>query len=327
MHDRDFLGKAAEWPQGGGIDYIYAGTKTNFDDPDMTGVALFLALYLENDPAVTKVLRRFLEIGWWNRAGENHTARKCKQPLWHALYLASTDKGTDPDLVQELADLLAAFPLGPYWNDAVINCDAQELSAGSCLAVDGETTLTLSTPPAGLNAMATEALDPSIRPPSDFNARSNPFEVNGGGGLRLNPGGDLQAAYWITRYMDATDEGAAHLSPFARDHMPVGGEPVVNPEASEVEGESDVGSSDVASEPDVPAPGTQDAGSDDTLDAASDGLAQDGGDPGSGSGATGSGSGCSASASPRRAPGQPAALGLLLCIAAVVLARARPVRP
>ena len=71
--------------------------------------------------------------------------------------------------------------------------------------------------------MATEALHPSIRPPSNFDARSNPFDVNGGGGLRINPGGDLQASYWIGRFMQASPAGQANLSPNARDHMPVGG--------------------------------------------------------------------------------------------------------
>ncbi len=224
LGERGYLDKAADWPDDPkAIDYIYAGTMTNFDNPDMTGVALFLALYLEKDPKVTKVLRRFLEIGWWQREKENHTARNCKQPLWYALYLAATDQGTDPLLVEELANLLAAFPLGPYWNDAVVNCDSQELAAGKCLAVDGKTVLVLSTKPKDGDAMAAEALDPSIRPPSDFNARSNPFEVNGGGGLRLNPGGDLQAAYWMVRYFDALESGETHVSPFTRDHMPVGG--------------------------------------------------------------------------------------------------------
>jgi hypothetical protein len=227
LHERGYLEKAAQWPDDPkAIDYIYAGTMTNFDNPDMTGVALFLALYLENDPEVTQVLRRFLEIGWWQRDKENHTARNCKQPLWHALYLATTDQGADPKLAEELAALLEAFPLGPYWNDAVVNCDAQEMAAGECLAVDGKTVLKLSTKPKDGNAMAAEALDPSIRPPSDFNARSNPFEVNGGGGLRLNPGGDLQAAYWIARYFEALGPDEVHLSPFARVHMPVGGWPV-----------------------------------------------------------------------------------------------------
>jgi len=229
LHERDFLGMVERWRDPMVLDYIYAGAMTNFDNPDMTSVALWLALYHETDPEVTGVLREFLEDGWWVREGESHTARLCKQPLWHAIYLTLTDRGTDAGLVEEVRDLLLAFPLGPYWNDQRINCDADEIAAGECLAVDGETTLTLEGADDDGDAMATESLDPSIRPPSNFDARSNPFQVNGGGGNRLNPGGDLLASYWILRAMDSLEPGETHLSPFARDHMPVGGWPE-NPE-------------------------------------------------------------------------------------------------
>ncbi len=217
-------------PKKGALDYIYAGTMTNFDNPDMTGVALWLATYTETDPEVLDVLHAFLEHGWWQRAGESHTAALCKQPFWHAIYLGLTRGGAQPALVSELENLLLAFSLGPYWNTARINCDGDEIAAGECLAVDGKTVITLDAQEDGGNWMATEALDPSIRPPSNFDARSNPFSVNGGGGLRLNPGGDLLAAYWMARALTANDPGSANRSPFARPHMPVGGWPPPGPE-------------------------------------------------------------------------------------------------
>jgi len=230
LSDRNYLGLAATALTNTekALDYIYTGIMTNFDNPDMTAVALWLALYLENDPEIADVLRGFLEDGWWNREGESHTASKCKQPFWSTIYMTLTDKGVTDELIEETVDLLLGFDLGPYWNDQRINCDAQELEAGECLAVDGKTVLTIAGT-ADNDIMATQALHPSIRPPSNFDSRSNPFEVNGGGGPRLNPGGDLLAAYWIGRYMQARGEGEFNLSPFARDHMPLGGWPD-NPE-------------------------------------------------------------------------------------------------
>ena len=220
---RQYLEKVNQ--EEGSVDYIYMGSKTNFDNPDMTALALWLGLYLEGDPAVAFELRRYLEDGWWNRAGEPHTARLSKQPLWHAIYLSLTDRGVDPALVDELVDLLLGFDLGPYWNDQRINCDADEIAAKQCVAVDGTTILTLDRELDDGNWMATESLHPRIRPPSDFDARSNPFTVNGGGGLRLNPGGDLYAAYWIARATQSRASGEVSVSPFARSHMPVGGLP------------------------------------------------------------------------------------------------------
>jgi hypothetical protein len=231
LHDRDFLGmaKRALDPTQGALDYIYAGTMTNFDNPDMTAIALWLNIYLETDAEVLAVLRNFLEVGWWQREGEAHTAANCKQPLWHALYMGLTDEGIPPALIAEAEDLLLGFNLGPYWNDVRINCDEDEIAAKECLAVDGQTVLQLSKTD-GDDIMATEALHPSIRPPSNFDARSNPFEVNGGGGMRLNPGGDLLCAYWLGRYFSANAPGETNVSPFAQQHMPVGGWPEVVPE-------------------------------------------------------------------------------------------------
>jgi len=208
----------------GAIEYMYKGPNTNFDVPDMTAVALWIALYTEKDPQVGDVLRDYMENKWWRVPDEPYTAALCKQPLWHAMYLTITDKGSDAAVVKELKDLLLAFDLAPYWNPERINCDEDEIAAGECIAIDGVTVLTLKGDDDKGRPLAAEALDPSIRPPSNFDARSNPFRVNGGGGNRLNPGGDLLAAYWMGRYMEQLPAGETHVSPNVRNHMPVGGE-------------------------------------------------------------------------------------------------------
>jgi MYXO-CTERM domain-containing protein len=213
----DLLGR-----EDGAIDYIYNGANTNWDDPDMTAVALWLAVYLEHDPAVLAPLHAFLEERWWAPAGATFSAVKAKQPWWHVIYLALTDRGVDAAQRDEARDLLLGFSLGPYFNDRRENCDAAELAARECLAVDGTTVLHLVDGPDG-ELVADEALHPSIRPPSNFDSRSNPFAVNGGGGNLLNPGGDLLAAYWVGRFMEASAAGQANRSPHARDHMPIGG--------------------------------------------------------------------------------------------------------
>jgi hypothetical protein len=235
---RGYLDKLAASDGLDAMDYIYMGMETNTDNPDMSAVALWLALYHEEDPEVTEALRWFLETRWWDREGEFQTARLSKQPLWHAVYLALSAEGTDPALVEEVADLLSGFDLGPYWNPQRVNCDADEIAAGECLAIDGETVLTLAGTTMDGDLLATEALHPRIRPPSNFNARSNPFRVNGGGGDRLNPGGDLLASYWILRYLQSREPGEVNVSPHTRDHMPVVG-PVVDPEGEEVEATPD----------------------------------------------------------------------------------------
>lgn len=265
---RGYLDKLARFDGPDAFNYIYLGLATNTDNPDLTSVALFVTLYTETDPEVAAVVRRFLEDGWWAPATEKRfCASKSKQPLWHAIYLAVTDRGAEAvqEVRVELARLLRAFPLGGYWQDPRINCDDEEIAKGECLAVDNKTVIQLAGKDPGGGWLATEALDPSIRPNSDFNARSNPFHVNGwGDGLRLNPGGDLLAAYWIARALDARPVGAANLSPFARSHIPVLRPPRADEGTPEPE-DTDGGS------PDQPVPdiGTTEPGEDQgpTLDA------------------------------------------------------------
>jgi len=240
LYSRNYLNMVNMTSAEGSFDYIYKGTNTNFDAPDMISIALWMGLYLENDKAVSSVLRQFMEENWWDRPDEIHTAKLCKQPLWHSIYMTLTDQGVSQDMIDETADLLEGFNLGPYLNTARENCDATELEAGQCTAIDGETILTLSPPNSEDKRLSTEALHPSIRPPSNFDSRSNPFNVNGGGGNRINPGGDMYAAYWISRYMTASVKDEFNLSPNARNHMPVGGWP--EPEADgdeELEMEND----------------------------------------------------------------------------------------
>ncbi len=231
MDEREYLDLL--FREEGAIDYIYLGSNTNWDNPDMTGVALWIALYTETDPEVRAELERFLEESWWAPADEpRYAASKAKQPFWHLIYLTLTEQGADEALVAEAADLLEGFSLGPYFNDERINCDPDEIDARQCVAADG-TELTIVGEGERGGWMAAEALHPSIRPPSNFDSRSNPFAVNGGGGNRLNPGGDLLATYWIGRYMQANPAGEANLSAHARDHMPVGGWPDGGPDGGD----------------------------------------------------------------------------------------------
>ncbi len=224
---RGYLDKMRHFDGPDAFNYIYLGLATNTDNPDLTSVALFVTLYTETDPEVLSVFRRFLHDGWWAPASEpRFCASKAKQPLWHAIFLAMTDLGAEAvqGVREELARLLQGFPLAGYWQDPRINCDEAEIAQGECLAVDGKTVIRLAGKSPDGDWLAEEALDPAIRPLSDFNARSNPFRVNGGGdGLRLNPGGDLLAAYWIGRALDAMPAGQANRSRFARAHIPVGG--------------------------------------------------------------------------------------------------------
>jgi MYXO-CTERM domain-containing protein len=245
LQERGYLDMVPEDDDGTGLDYVFMGADTNHSNVNMISIALFLNVYFEKDPDVLARMRHYVEHRWWDVEGVKESVRWLKQPYFHAFYEAMTVTGTNPDRTAEAAALLKAFALGPYLSEERMNCDDDELAAGSCLAIDGKTEITLESMSSwGDHPVADEALDPSIRPPSNFDARSNPFQVNGGGGSGLNPGGDLISAYWLLRYLPVRESGAAAQSPNARDHIWFGEGPAVVEPAVET-------SPDMAAQPDV----------------------------------------------------------------------------
>jgi hypothetical protein len=98
-------------------------------------------------------------------------------------------------------ETLTQFPAAPYYDRDVVNCDDAEIAAGSCLLLDGVTTVKLGAGH-GDSLVADKPLPITLRPTSNYYWRSNPHFVNGlGSGKSLYPGSDLRLAYWMGRYV------------------------------------------------------------------------------------------------------------------------------
>ena len=114
-----------------------------------------------------------------------------------------------------IAEGLAGFQGAPSFERDRVNCDPTEIAAGKCLAIDGVTTIVLDTANGhGGSVVAKDLVPWSIRPDTDFEWRSDPFEVNGNGSNMLDPGGDFLAAYWFSRANDT--DTTKNVSPNAR---------------------------------------------------------------------------------------------------------------
>ena len=314
LKNRGYLGMLNKTTTDGALDYIYMGISTNYSNVNMVATSLWNMIYLENDPVVLAEYRTFLEGRWWDKPGVLQTAKNQKQAFFNAIYLGLTDKGTDAARVQQTAALIAARGLGPYFSPARLNCDAAELAAGSCVAVDGKTVLKIQDgKDMDGNRKADEALDTSIRPTSNFDSRSDPFDLNGGEGANLNPGGDYLATYWMLRWLEAKPAGQAHVSPHARAHEPVGGTVVAEPAPEDGADEGGVEPAPEVVEADVVEGPSVDGAAGDT---ATDGTVSPDVP------AEGSGGGC-ASGQPGGGPASSAGL-LPLLLAAIFLRRARP---
>jgi MYXO-CTERM domain-containing protein len=243
---------------------------TNFSNVNMAFTAIWGALRYETDPTLKQTYRTILQDELWDNT-HPHVGEKIQQAFFNLIYAGLKSGATDAAAATAAAVQLGQFVDPPYFDVQVLNCDDMEIAAGSCLAIDGVTTLTIdSVPSRGGGVAAVDALPKHIRPTSNFEWRSDPRTVNGGGSNRLNPGGDFRAAYWLGRYLVASASAEDNISPIARNPDGSGGPQVGQPDAGVPPGP------DAGVPPDMDASGPSDGG----------GAAEDGGGNESDGGAT-----------------------------------------
>jgi len=197
---------------------IYTGSRTNFSNVNMLAIALAILGRTETDPYAREKLATALDTQFWN-AGSDRDASHAKQAWFDAIYGAYGPK-PPADLRARVTENLSGFQPAPAMQRDRINCDAAEIAAGSCLAIDGTTTIALSSTPGHNDSVVAKTVLPmSIRPDSDMAWRADPHDVNSGGSNRMNPGGDVLGAYWLARLSDV-DDAQRNVSPHARAPLP-----------------------------------------------------------------------------------------------------------
>ncbi len=211
---RDYLKSAEDT-----LPIVYMKAATNYSSVNMAFVAAYNLLRYESDPAVFARAADILDEKLY-APGKDRQAQGLKQSFFDlidAAFRKGGSSGNGAQAVSDALDTLGGFPAAPFWNDAVENCDPTEIAAGSCTAIDGKTQITLDTGQGhGSSLVATEPLPIKLRPPSNFEWRSDPYDVNGGGGPLLDPGGGFHCAYWMGRFLKSTHNGADNVSPDAR---------------------------------------------------------------------------------------------------------------
>ena len=197
---------------------IYMGNTTNFSNINMAFVAIYGVLRYETDPDVAAQVRVALESQLY-AAGKAREAKGLKQSLFDFIYAGFRDGGTGGPGQTAVADgleTLSEYPPAPHWNDPVTNCDDTELMSLDCTGTDGTPLPVSPNPGRNDSTVGTGPTPMRLRPPSNFEWRSDPHRLNGGGGDRLNPGGGFHCAYWLGRFLQSSSNGLSNVSTLAR---------------------------------------------------------------------------------------------------------------
>lgn len=208
------------------LKFTNVGPYTNWSNINMVFCAIWPLLRYEADDELRDYYKLVLERDLWGSYFPGWSVARTHQAYFAIIHAAFAQGATD-DAEADLAGTdLKGYPDPPYWNAPYIeNCDATELAAGECLAIDGTTIIKIAGidiggtfyifPGHGDDPQAADPVPRHVRPPSNFNWRSSPYEVNGGGGHRLNPGGCFHGTYWLGRYMRRANDSDINLSELA----------------------------------------------------------------------------------------------------------------
>ncbi|MGZ5967376.1 MAG: hypothetical protein ACXWP4_06900, partial [Polyangiales bacterium] len=197
---------------------LFVGPPTNYSNVNMLAIALAALGRFESDPGVLESYEATLQKQFWSH-GDDRDVSHVHQAWFDAIF-AAYSQSHPSDLPDRIAADLGGFPGAPAFERDIVNCDDAEIAAGSCLAIDGTTTIKLSKGKGhGGGPVAQDVVPRALRPDSDFSWRSDPHDVNGTASTKLDPGGDYLAAYWLARASDRKDT-FRNRSPLARAGLP-----------------------------------------------------------------------------------------------------------
>ena len=185
------------------------GPGANFSGYNMGFLGGWLAQRFICDDGARDAIITGIDQGMYERPGEVRQPAEQSQALYHLVALQAragtslwTEGGAFDERILERASTdLRGFSEAPYFPEARVNCDEDEIAAGVCTALDGSTIHLLG--PVGWNEdlVSDEPLPMTIRPPSNYHWRSNPYAVNGDPGTTAFLGAvDFRLVYWMGRY-------------------------------------------------------------------------------------------------------------------------------
>ena len=193
------------------IGLVDLGLQSNYSGYNMAFTGGFIAQrYLCSDEPRDAV-REGIRTGLYERPGRERQPVEQKQTFYDYIYAAATVGGTawadpsaplDESAIARGTETLVDYWDPPFWQTARENCNDDEITSGTCVALDRSTIEVLGYVGRNDTLVAADPMPMTIRPGSNYYWRSNPYQVNGGGdGSRLIPAVDFRAAYWLGRWV------------------------------------------------------------------------------------------------------------------------------
>lgn len=186
------------------------GAGANFSGYNMGFLGGWLAQRWVCDAGARDDVATGVVDGMYDRPGESRQPAEQSQALYHLVAAQSASGASiygpgaspDPTPLERTLQVLRAFSDAPYFPEARINCDADEIAAGVCTALDGSTLHLLGEVGWNDTLVSDEPVPMSIRPASNYHWRSNPYQVNGDpGSSAFLSGVDFRFVYWMGRYI------------------------------------------------------------------------------------------------------------------------------
>lgn len=195
LEERDYKGYASRI-------FLNFRQKTNYNNYNMAFMAIYPLILFETDPSLKQLYQYILEYRLWTDETGFKMVKEQKNPFWNMIFLAVRKNGYKPgDENAEIAladtlDTLYRFAEPPFWMREVKNspdyCECDEWwceNRKDCI------------PDRGGNICAVKPVPWEKRPPSNFMARNNPYQLDGGYNAPHElPGTTFRNAYWLGRF-------------------------------------------------------------------------------------------------------------------------------
>ena len=186
------------------------GHASNFSAYNMAFQGGWLSMRYLRDPVARAEARRAVRDSLYDRGG-NHQPAEMKQTFYDLMHVIAVSgasafglplEAPDEEALARGMETLEEWADAPYYDRPAENCDADEIAARECTAIDGSEIEVLGTLGRNDDLVAADPIPMRIRGSSNYWWRSNPYKIDqGAGGGNLLPGSDYRWTYWMARWV------------------------------------------------------------------------------------------------------------------------------